>query len=178
LHSSRSIMRMIKYKDKLNSLLESGVYEPLSKDRTAKDEREIQKLVSKCKTTLSDLKHKLTPYHTQPPHLHGLPKIHKPGIPLRLIVSFVGSACYALAGFLHKILNPLVGKSKPFLKNSGHFVQLLKIPSLDLTSSVFSPMFHSTKPHKSSEIGFTTVTHWRNSLPCSLKPSWGCWRFA
>jgi hypothetical protein len=33
------------YKDKLNTLLESGVYEPLPKDPTAKDERKVQKLL-------------------------------------------------------------------------------------------------------------------------------------
>jgi hypothetical protein len=35
-----------KYKDKLNTLLQSGVYEPLSKDPTAKVERNVQKLLS------------------------------------------------------------------------------------------------------------------------------------
>jgi hypothetical protein len=40
------------YKDKLNTLLESGVYETLSKDPAAKVERNVQKLLSKYKTTL------------------------------------------------------------------------------------------------------------------------------
>jgi hypothetical protein len=66
-----------RYKERLNTLLESGVYEPFPKDPTAKVERKIQKLLSKHKTTLpTDLKHKLTPYHSKPPHLYGLPKIH------------------------------------------------------------------------------------------------------
>jgi hypothetical protein len=34
-----------------------------------------------------------------------------------LIVSSIGSPCYALAGFLHKILNPIAGKSESFVKN-------------------------------------------------------------
>jgi hypothetical protein len=38
-----------KYEEKLNTLLEPGVYEPLSKDPTAKVERKIQKLLSKHK---------------------------------------------------------------------------------------------------------------------------------
>jgi hypothetical protein len=41
-------------------------------------------------------------------------------------VSPIGFPCYALANFLHKILRPLVGKSESFVKNSGHFVQLLR----------------------------------------------------
>jgi hypothetical protein len=48
-------------------------------------------------------------------------------------VSSIGSPCYALAGFLHKILSPLAGISDSFVKNSGHFVQLksVNLQSLD-----------------------------------------------
>jgi hypothetical protein len=49
-------------------------------------------------------------------------------------VSSVGSSCYALAGFLRKILIPLAGKSESFVKNPGHFIQLLM--SVNLQSSV------------------------------------------
>jgi hypothetical protein len=76
-----------KYKEKLNNLLESGIYEPLPKDPTAKVERRIQKLFSKNKTVLpAETKRELTPYHSKPPHLYGLPKIHEADIPLRPIV--------------------------------------------------------------------------------------------
>jgi hypothetical protein len=100
-----------KYKDKFNTLLEYGVFEPLPRDLTAKMERKVQKHLSKYKTALpTDLKHKLTPYDRKPPYLYGLPKIHKPDILLRPVVSSIGSLCYALAGFLHKILSPFSGK--------------------------------------------------------------------
>jgi hypothetical protein len=116
-----------KYNDKINTLLESGAYEPVPKDPTAKVERKVQQILAKFKTVLpTEVKRKLTPYHSKPPHLYGLPKIHKPDIPLRPIVSSIGSPCYALAGFLHKILSPLAGRSESFVKNSGHFIQLLK----------------------------------------------------
>jgi hypothetical protein len=55
------------YKDKLNTLPESGVYEPLPKYPTAKVERKVQKLLSKHKTALPTvLKHRLTPHHSKP----------------------------------------------------------------------------------------------------------------
>jgi hypothetical protein len=128
-----------KYKEKLNTLLESGVYEPLPKDPTAKIERKVQKLLSKHKTVLpTGLKHKLTPYHSEPPRLYGLPKIHKPDIPLRPIVSSIGAPCYALAGFLHKILSPLAGKWESFVRNSGHFVQLLESVNLQSSDTLIS----------------------------------------
>jgi len=38
------------------------------------------------------------------PRAYGLPKIHKPGYPLRIIVSSTGSPLHNLTSFLHKIL--------------------------------------------------------------------------
>jgi hypothetical protein len=119
-----------KYKENLNTLRESGVYEPLSKDPATKVERKTKKLLSKHKITLPiDLKHKLTLYHSKPPHLYdlyGLPKIYKPNIPLRPILSFISSPCYALAGFRHKILIPPAGKSKSFIQALDMVVSVCK----------------------------------------------------
>jgi hypothetical protein len=57
-------------------------------------------------------------------------------------VSCIGSPCYVLSGSLHKIY-PLAGKSESFVKNSDHFIQLLKcvnLQSLDtLVSFAISP---------------------------------------
>jgi hypothetical protein len=68
----------------------------------------------------------LTPYHSKALHLYRLPKIHKAGTPLRPIVSSIGSPCYVLAGFIQTILKLLAGNSKSSVKNSDHFIQLLK----------------------------------------------------
>jgi hypothetical protein len=115
------------YKQKIFSLLESGVYETLKKDPTSQIERKIRRLLFKHKSILStDLKRKLTSYHSKHPHLYGLPKIHKPDIPLRPIVSSIGSPCYVVAGLLHKILVPLIGNTDSFVKNSEHLIQLLE----------------------------------------------------
>jgi hypothetical protein len=61
------------YTEKISSLLESGVYETLHEDPMSQIERKVFP---------SALKHKLTPYHSKPPHLYGLLKMHKPDIPL------------------------------------------------------------------------------------------------
>jgi hypothetical protein len=127
------------YKDKLNILLESGVYEPLPEDPTAKVERKVQKLLSKHKTILpTDLENKLTQYHSRPPRLYGLPNIHKPDIPLRLSVSSVGFPCCTLAGFVHKIPSSLAGQSESFVKNPGNFLQLLKYVILRYLNTLVS----------------------------------------
>jgi hypothetical protein len=104
-----------------------------------KIERKVQKLLSKHKTTLPTmLKQKLTPYNSKPLHLYGLSKIHKTDIPLRPIISSIGSPCYALAGFLHKILSPLSGKSQTYVINSSHFMQLLRLVNTQSTDTLVS----------------------------------------
>ena len=60
------------------------------------------------------------------PRMYGLPKIHKPNLPLRPILSFVGSATYELSKFLKNILSPLVGNIVHKVKNSAEFVELIE----------------------------------------------------
>ena len=55
---------------------------------------------------------------TVSPRLYGLPKIHKEGVPLRPIVSFVGSTTYELSKYLCNILSPLVGNTEHRIQNS------------------------------------------------------------
>jgi hypothetical protein len=43
------VLDLSKYKDTLNILVESGVYEPLPKDPTAKGARKIEKILSNTK---------------------------------------------------------------------------------------------------------------------------------
>ena len=57
------------------------------------------------------------------PQLYGLPKIHKPEVPLRPIVSSIDSPTYNLAKFLTRIISPLTGKTSTFIKDSGDFVE-------------------------------------------------------
>jgi hypothetical protein len=89
------------------------------KDPMSQIERQIWKLLTKHKTVLpASLKYKLTLYNIKPPHLCGLPKIHKPEISLRPIVSSTNCPCYALADFLHTILSPQVGNTESFVDSS------------------------------------------------------------
>jgi hypothetical protein len=125
-----------------------------------KIERKVQKLLTKHKTTLPiDLKHKLILHHSKPPHLYGLPKIHKLDIPLRPRVNSIGSLCYAMAGFLHKILvfstSPLAGNSESFIKNLGNLVQLLmsvNLQSLDTLVSFDGSLFTNIPVDKALQV--------------------------
>ena len=49
----------------------------------------------------------MTPRASTLPQLYGLPKVHKDGIPLRPIVSAIGSPTYSLSKELARILSPL-----------------------------------------------------------------------
>ena len=55
------------------------------------------------------------------PLLYGLPKIHKPDVPLRPIVSFVQSPMYQLSEHLTHILSPLIGNTDSGVLNSVEF---------------------------------------------------------
>ena len=61
-----------------------------------------------------------------PPKFYGLPKIHKPGTPLRPIVSSCGSVTYGVARKLAKILKSLVGKSSHHINSTLDFVEQAK----------------------------------------------------
>ena len=69
------------------------------------------------------------------PRSYGLPKIHKKGIPLRMIVSCINSPLYNLAVLLKEIIDKSLNNKKNFgyIKNS--FELVMKINSLPLRES-------------------------------------------
>ena len=95
----------------------------VKKDPTLKTEWKLSQIVGKNKDLIPQTKYRLLIQHySKLPHLYGLPKIHKNGIPLRPIVSNRGSACHPLSRFLVEIINPLTGESS-CVKNSSHFME-------------------------------------------------------
>ena len=62
----------------------------------------------------------------QPPKLYGLPKLHKPNIPMRPIVSFCGSPTYELSKYLTTILKPLTNESRHKLQSTETFIDAIK----------------------------------------------------
>ena len=63
--------------------------------------------------------------------LYGLPKVHKPDVPLRPIVSFVNSPTYHLSKHLVGLLSPLVGNSSSHVKNSIEFAAFISKQRLE-----------------------------------------------
>ena len=64
--------------------------------------------------------------HTKPPYLYGLPKVHTQNIPLRPVVCTVGSRTYALAKHLAWLISPLAGNTSSHVRNSVHFIELIR----------------------------------------------------
>ena len=131
--NSTVVMNRSEYNDKVNDTLKDGTYCLLKKNPTTKLERTINKRLKapEKKGEIDDrLRKKITPQHSYRAQLYGLPKIHKPGVPLCPIVSSIGSATYNLAKELTRIPTPLKGSSDSYIKNSAHFVK--KIVALDL----------------------------------------------
>ena len=67
-----------------------------------------------------------------------VPKIHKPGIPLRPIVSFVNSPTYAISGYLARILSPVVGNTDYKVKNSCEFADFISDKTLNACKELVS----------------------------------------
>jgi hypothetical protein len=62
---------------------------------------------------------------SRPSRLYGLPKIHKDGVPLKPIVSTIGSPTYGLAKHLAGLLGSHLGLTSHHVKNSEDFAQTL-----------------------------------------------------
>ena len=71
------------------------------------------------------------------PKYYGLPKIHKTGVPLRPIISSMGSATYETAKELAKILKPLVGRSPHHVQNKD-FLDSIRNIKIKLDECIMS----------------------------------------
>lgn len=173
------------YLHKLNLLLESGVYEPFSKYPTSAVERKVWKLLWKYSNTLSAcLKYTLTPYHSKPAHLYGLPKIHKPDVRLRPIISSIESPCYALDSYLYETFYQLVGKTETWVKNWDNFCSCLNLYMFEnqvywsaLVLLAFWLTFQWEKLWISSETNCWSMTYLLNFQFWRSMSLWICWRY-
>ena len=89
------VMDKTDYHDKMDELVsDKQTYEVLKRDSTPALQRKFNsKLLQLKKADAIDIRryNRLRCRVPQPPKLYGLPKLHKPNIPMRTIVSFCGS---------------------------------------------------------------------------------------
>ena len=113
------------YKKKMKGLLSDKTYRKLDKDPTNTITQNTRDLVEKSNIP-NETKKTLKPTNPLPPRLYGLPKIHKPNVPLRPIVSVIKSPTFNLSRFLAKTLQPLTGKTESHIANSTDFIHKIQ----------------------------------------------------
>ena len=123
------------YINKAWGLLSQPAYKEIPKDPTNKIKAQLITKLRRIKkdSNLDEGTYKAM-YHTGCvlPKFYGLPKIHKTGNPLRLIVSSRGSVTYGVSKVLSKVLKLLVGKSPHHIQSTGDFVTKAKRLTLQL----------------------------------------------
>ena len=126
---STVVMNCDEYVQKLQNMLsDTNTYRKLNKDPSPALERKMNsKLLElrKKKEISEAIYKKVRSSAGKTPPLYGLPKIHKPSVPLRPIVSFINSPTYRLSKHLSGLLSPLVGKSPSAVRNSKDFADFI-----------------------------------------------------
>ena len=117
------------YTAKSETLLQQSNYKVLKTDPTNKYKNKLIALLKTIKSEggMDDITYKrLYPTGAVPPKYYGLSKVHKPGMPLRPIISSVGSVTHATAKELTRIIKPLVGGSQHHVRNNKDFIHSIE----------------------------------------------------
>ncbi|CAF0898827.1 unnamed protein product [Didymodactylos carnosus] len=135
------------YIDKMNQILnDTTTFSRIYHDPTIYNEDKLIRTLLRLKEEnfITDEEYKLArPTGSRPARIYGLPKIHKPNIPLRLILSATKTIAYGLGKILSIRLAPL--RNSPFVvRDTGDFVKRVsalssedvkkKMISFDVTS--------------------------------------------
>nr|CAI5865204.1 unnamed protein product [Callosobruchus analis] len=99
------VMNTEDYKNKIKEFLDPGTYHTPRKDPTKSILRKT-KAMAKSSSLDEETRKKVCRSEALTPRLYGLPKIHKHNVPLRPIVSTIGSPTYDSAKHLTTLLQP------------------------------------------------------------------------
>jgi len=130
------------YVDKMTQMLEdTETYKPVKTNPLSKMNSKLNNLIKgwlDCKA-IDEWRYKcLKCTNGNLPRCYGLPKIHKRDVPLRIVMSSVGSPLYDVAKFLHNILNISIKKLISHVKDSWSFVSHIKEKSISLDEIMVS----------------------------------------
>ena len=110
-------------------LSDETTYKRLDQDPTNEVKESIAKELLRLKEERQiDNKtyYQLTPTKARIPRMYGQPKVHKANYPLREIVDSTGSVTKPIDKYISKIIQKYVGKTPYYVKNSAHFVEMIK----------------------------------------------------
>ena len=95
-------------------------------DKVSREGQEIIKEIVKRGEITQAHGKRISPSDCRAPRVTGYPKVHKPDVPLRGVVSFIGSPYEKIANELVPILRSLQGRTKHYIKNSSQLKEELK----------------------------------------------------
>ena len=111
-------------------------------------------------------------YHPRIPEMHGLPKTHKPAVPHRPIVSFIGSAQHQLSKVISKIITPLLGsQTAAHLKNSKDLsdrISNLNVKNKQICSLDIKSLYTNVLLEKSIHALSKVLEQTKTSLPIPI----------
>ena len=122
------------YIEKCNDHIDNGPYQCLNKDPTKSIKKKcLDKLQSLKKNNHLDqtLYNRLKPTDSPAPQFYGLPKIHKPDVPIRPIVSYTGTPLYNLSKYISNILKTYINNDDRHSKNSKVFSEYVRTLTVD-----------------------------------------------
>ena len=102
-------------------LNDTNTYIAINKDPSNKIIKSLHDLLMRWKKAeyISDSKYRqLNCTDGTLPRAYGLPKVHKEGCPLRIIVSSINTPLYSLAKFLQKLMYEAIPKAESYIENS------------------------------------------------------------
>ena len=126
---------------KVEDLLKENTYKKIAEDPTPKQKNKLISILRNIKAEgglKDEVYRRLYPTGAGSPKFYWLPKIHKSGIPLRPIISSIGTVTYNTAKELARILKPLVGLSNHHIQNTMDFVEQIKEVKLKKEESMVS----------------------------------------
>lgn len=131
------VMDTVDYRTKIKDLLDPNTYKELAQDPTQRLVRKTKMMVGNS-SLAEEVKKKICRSEAVAPRLYGLYKIHKVNVPLRPIVSAIGSPTYDLAKHLTSLLHPHIGQTETYVKDSTHFIEKIKHLELDENDTLVS----------------------------------------
>ena len=126
---STVILNREDYLEKCMDHINNGPYQLLKKDPTTKIKAKTLKQLKALKDNEfidNKLYYYLKPTDSPAPRFYGQPKIHKPGVPIRPIVSYSGSPLYNLNKYIANILKTYVKHENNNAKNSTTFSNYIR----------------------------------------------------
>ena len=123
------VMQREDYDQKMTAILaDSNTYQPMPTGSGYKESQQLKQRLRRLLLRTDEGKRllHLLPDNSRISKAYGLPKTHKPGVPLRPIISGIGSVVHQLAKVLARPLSRLLGKtSGAHLRNSNDLLERL-----------------------------------------------------